>query len=122
MNNKAKALRKKSTDAENLLWHHLRNRQILNAKFRRQHTIKSFVVDFVCLEQGLIIEVDGSGHMDKQQHDEKRSTYLESLGFRVLRFWNNEVLNQTQAVLERIFTELSNTPNPLPSEGRGRKL
>lgn len=114
MTDNARKLRKQSTDAENLLWRHLRNRQILNAKFRRQHPFPPYIVDFVCLEQKLIIEIDGSQHMDNQSYDEKRTRCLESLGFRVLRFWNNEVFNKTLAVLEVIYSELTNTPHPNP--------
>jgi len=93
MNHFAQKLRKNQTDAEKRLWQHLRNRQILNYKFRRQHTMGPYVVDFICIEKGLIIEVDGSQHFDQQIYDLKRTTYLEGQGFLVLRFWNNDVLH-----------------------------
>ena len=116
----AKELRKHSTDAERHLWQHLRGRQILNAKFRRQHVIHPYIIDFVCLENKLIIEVDGSQHIEQQNYDEDRTKFLESQGFHVLRFWNNEVLTQIDSVLEVIYRELEKQPSPQPSpKGRG---
>jgi very-short-patch-repair endonuclease len=109
----AKQLRSHGTDAERRLWQRLRNRQVCNAKFRRQHPLPPYVVDFVCLEQRLIIEADGGQHLEQQAHDEKRTAFLEALGFRVLRFWNDEILTQTEDVLEAIFRVLNETaPHP----------
>ncbi len=121
MGNPAKNLRQRATDAEHRLWQRLRNRQVHNAKFRRQHAIPPYIVDFVCLEKKLIIEADGGQHTERQTHDEKRTAFLEVQGFQVLRFWNDEILTQTEDVLEAIFRALSETPhpNPLPKGERG---
>lgn len=121
INDFAKDLRQQATQAEQTLWQRLRNRQILNAKFRRQHPIPPYIVDFVCLERQLIVEADGGQHAERQTQDEKRTAFLEAQGFRVLRFWNNEVLTETETVLEVIFCALNETPhpNPLPKGERG---
>jgi len=100
---KARALRKRSTDAERLLWSRLRGKQAGGYKFRRQQPIGDFIVDFTCFELRLIIEVDGGGHSEQIEADQKRTAWLESQGFRVVRYWNNEVLLQTQGVLEAIW-------------------
>lgn len=102
---RARTLRVNQTDAERILWRHLRNRQLLGWKFRRQRPTGSYVADFVCLEAKLIIEVDGSQHMDNRD-DVIRTTDLKSRGYRVMRFWNNEVLEQIDAVLSAICEEL----------------
>ena len=99
---RANALRKSSTDAENLLWYRLRNRQLLNLKFRRQRPIGNYIADFACLEIGLVIELDGGQHGAQIAYDEVRATEMKRLGFRTLRFWNHEVLNETEAVMEKI--------------------
>ncbi|RFB65553.1 MULTISPECIES: endonuclease domain-containing protein [unclassified Herbaspirillum] len=108
----AKELRKTMTDAERRLWHRLRGEQ-LEVKFRRQHPFENVVLDFVCLERRLVIEVDGSQHVENQ-HDEKRTERLNLAGFTVLRFWNNEVLNETDAVVQAIWNALNPSP-PQPS-------
>ena len=95
-------LRQTSTDAERLLWRHLRNRQLGGHKFRRQHKIGSFVADFACLERRLIVEVDGGQHANPESKDPERTAWLESEGYSVLRFWNNEVLTNIEGVLARI--------------------
>lgn len=94
-------LRKNMTDAERVLWFRLRSRQVEGRKFRRQHPIGRYVVDFVCLERRLIVEVDGSQHMDNP-NDEIRTRWLEREGYKVLRFWDNEALMETDAVMEVI--------------------
>jgi len=116
----ARSLRKKSTDAERLLWQHLRNRRLADCKFRRQVVIEPYIIDFVCFDAKLIIELDGGQHLEQQKQDEERTQYLESMGYSVLRFWNHEVLVETEAVLEKIHEVLiaSPHPNPLP-EGEG---
>lgn len=98
----ARQLRRTSTDAEKLLWRYLRNRQLANCKFRRQVPIDRYIADFVCLEAKLIIELDGGQHADRQVYDEQRSQALNRRGYRVIRFWNNEVMTETSAVLERV--------------------
>lgn len=107
-----KYLRVNQTDAEHLLWKFLRNRQLEGRKFHRQVPIGKYIVDFVCFESVLIIEVDGGQHMMHQEKDESRNRWLHSRGFMVLRFWNNDVLSHTQAVLEEIRTHLLLTPHP----------
>ena len=115
----AKQLRKEETDAERLLWYRLRNRQIANSKFRRQHVIDPYIVDFICLEHRLAVEVDGGQHAERIPEDSRRTEFLASKGFRVLRFWNNDVLTQTEGVLESIYSALVEDPSPQPSPQRG---
>jgi very-short-patch-repair endonuclease len=107
MKSLARSLRKHQTDAENILWRSLRNRRMSGYKFRRQHSIGPFIADFVCLEKKLIIELDGGQHSVKIELDSKRTEYLESKGFRVVRFWNNHILHETEAVLDVIFLYLN---------------
>lgn len=111
----ARALRRESTDAERLLWFHLRDRR-LGVKFRRQQPVGPYVVDFLSIEAALVIELDGSQH---QPHlDADRTRFLERRGHRVLRFWNHDALVHTEAVLEQILATVALTPAPLP-EGEG---
>ncbi len=88
----ARRLRKHPTDAERLLWRHLRLRQLGGYKFRRQQPLGPYIVDFVCLAKRLIVEVDGGQHAEQAEEDAQRTAWLEAQGFRVLRFWNTEVL------------------------------
>jgi very-short-patch-repair endonuclease len=99
---RARLLRKHQTDAETRLWHCLRNRQLLGLKFRRQHAIDHYIVDFVCADLKLVVEIDGGQHAENYQYDQRRTAHLESLDYKVIRFWNNEVLTETEAVLESI--------------------
>jgi len=99
---RARELRRGRTDAEARLWQRLRNRGLAGAKFRRQVPLGPFVVDFCCQEVGLIVDVDGGQHAERQREDAERTRRLEASGFRVLRFWNNDVLGQTESVLEKI--------------------
>ena len=117
MSNPAKAqdLRQHSTDAEQALWKRLRNRQLAGYKFRRQVPIGKYIVDFVCFERNVVIEVDGGHHQEQARYDTARTTWLESQGFRVLRFWNHEILADTEAVQEALLVALqgdSLSPNP----------
>ena len=117
----ARSLRKQQTNAEKLLWSRLRNRQLQGCKFRRQQPIGPYIADFLSLEPKLIIELDGGQHAEQQEQDNQRTRYLHALGYRVLRFWNHEVLNDLDAVLEAIRIAIvvrSPHPNPLP-EGEG---
>jgi adenine-specific DNA-methyltransferase len=107
----ARQLRKSWTDAELRLWQALRNRGVERHKFRRQHPVGPYVVDFICLEQKVVIEVDGSQHMERAAYDNKRTTYLETQGFRAIRFWDNDVLMQTESVMQAIFDTLTG-PSP----------
>ncbi|MEW6142494.1 MAG: endonuclease domain-containing protein [Chloroflexota bacterium] len=104
-------LRKSATDAEIALWKRLRNRQLDGARFRRQHPVGEFVVDFVSLEHRLVVEVDGGHHNepDSTCADKRRQEWLEKSGYRVLRFWNNEVLGNMEGVLARIQDALGGT-------------
>jgi very-short-patch-repair endonuclease len=99
---KARVLRKNQTNAEQLLWKHLRKRQLLGQKFRRQFPIEPYIVDFVCLELKLIIELDGGQHAEQMDYDQQRSLYLEQRGFKVIRFWNNEMFENIEGVLEAV--------------------
>lgn len=98
----AKDLRQSSTEAEQILWEHLRNRQLEGVKFRRQEPIGEYIVDFVCLEQKLVIEVDGEIHKKQKEYDRNRSRYLSDLGFQELRFWNSEIMRDLEGVVGRI--------------------
>ncbi|GMQ88373.1 MAG: endonuclease domain-containing protein [Gammaproteobacteria bacterium] len=102
-----RALRGSLTDAEQRLWSILRQRQLGGFKFRRQHPLGNYILDFVCLEARLVIEVDGSQHLEQHGQDSKRTKWLNERGYRVLRFWNNEVLQNTPAVREAIWQVLS---------------
>ncbi len=103
---RARALRRHSTDAERRLWRELRRRQIHGYKFCRQCPIGDYVVDFVCLEKRIVIELDGGQHANTTDYDEQRTQWLEAQGFRVMRFWNNDVMRQTDAVLRHIDAAL----------------
>ena len=111
--NRCRELRRSATNAENLLWQLLRDRRLCDFKFRRQHPLGGYILDFYCHEAQLDVEVDGGGHAEDVQahHDAQRTHELEELGVRVIRFWNNEVLNETGKVLEEILAQVSNTPN-----------
>ena len=99
---RARELRKSLTDAEKKLWGHIRLRQIGGHKFRRQQPIGKYIADFVCLEKKLVIEIDGGHHSAPIAYDKERTTWLESQGYRVLRFWNNEVLEEIGIALDVI--------------------
>ncbi len=111
------------TDAEKALWKVLRRRQVSNLKFRRQHPFGDYILDFVCLENKLVIEVDGGQHGERTEYDEIRTQDLVKAGLRVLRFWNNEVLQEMEAVRERIWKAVQEQqPHPHPGpplEGKG---
>ena len=105
---RARGLRRASTEAEKLLWQKLRAWQLGGAKFRRQAPIGPYIVDFASFEHRLVVEIDAAQHNTPQgrQHDLKRTAWLEAQGFRVLRFWNNQVLTNIEGVLERILQEI----------------
>lgn len=105
---KARQLRKELTPAERKLWAVLRNDQ-LGVSFRRQHAIGPYITDFCCIKKKLIIEVDGSQHLEQIEYDNERTAFLESQGYRVLRFWNNEVQNDLNGVFRRIQIALEET-------------
>ncbi len=99
---KAKALRTNQTDAEQRLWYHLRAHRFMGLKFKRQKPIGRYIVDFVCMECGLIVELDGGQHAENVKYDQQRDEWLRGRGFTVLRFWNNDVMQQLESVLEQI--------------------
>ncbi len=115
----ARTLRRNQTDAERKLWLLLRDRRFAGFKFRRQHPLGPYVADFVCLKRRLVIEVDGGQHADRAAADAVRTDWLAAQGYRVLRFWNNQVLGQAQAVLQVIEEALDGHPSPPPSPSRG---
>jgi len=110
----ARSLRKRSTDAERLLWRHLRARQLDGLKFRRQEPIGKYIVDFVCFERRVIVEVDGGGHATEKGKDSKRDGWFRERGFKVLRFWNTDVIGNTDAVIAAIGESCANHPPPAP--------
>jgi very-short-patch-repair endonuclease len=121
---RARQLRKDPTDAERVLWQKLRFWQVNGWKFRRQQPLGGYIVDFVCLQKRLIIELDGGQHADRIDYDKVRDGWLCEQGFVVLRFWNNDVLKNLDGVVATIVKNLQSTPylNPSPQGGRkGRR-
>ena len=100
-----KQLKTSQTNAEATLWYYLRNRHLSGYKFRRQVVIGLYIVDFICFEKRLIIECDGAQHneAEKKKYDDSRSMYLNGQGYRVLRFWNHDILKETENVLAHIY-------------------
>ena len=121
---RARQLRKNLTDAEQGLWNIIRNRQVSGYRFRRQAPIGPYIIDFVCFENRLVIEVDGGQHLERADYDAERTAWLESAGFRVVRFWNNQVLQEKDAYGKRFlrrFEILHPHPSLPPSRAdRGR--
>ena len=107
----ARKLRKNSTKAENLLWQKLRNRQLEGSKFRRQQPVGPYIVDFINFEKNLVIEIDGGQHAIMKDKDQKRDAWLNAEGYEVMRFWNNEVFENLDGILEAIRDKLK-TPSP----------
>ena len=106
---RARRLRNNPTDAEYRLWYFLRAQQLDGVKFRRQAPIGDYIVDFVTFERKLIVELDGGQHTQQKQYDDERTEWLNSQEFRVLRFWNHEVLEDTEAVVEVIWRAIRQT-------------
>ena len=120
----ARALRRNATEVERAFWSRVRNRQLGGHKFRRQVSIGPYIVDFICIEAGLIIELDGGQHTPEV--DEARTAFLEAKKFHLIRFWNNDVLANMEGVLSTVLAELDQrlkaappSPNPLPPAGEG---
>ena len=107
MNRFARSLRKNPTDAEQHLWNHLRGRRLNGFKFRRQRAFGPYVLDFICPEARVAVELDASQHAEQMTYDERRDTFIRSYGIRVLRFWNGDVMTKTEIVLETICEALS---------------
>ena len=112
MKERARNLRQNMSLAENRMWYYLRSRRLGGYKFVRQQVIDNYIVDFVCREKKLIIEVDGGQHMDATEYDEQRTRVLEGRGYQVLRVWNNDVFQNTSGVMEKILTLLETEPHP----------
>ena len=118
---RARALRKNPTDAERTLWKHLRLRQAGGHKFRRQQILGQYIVDSVCFERRPIIEVDGGQHSEKSKYDRERNKWLAEQGFHVLRFWDNQILQEMDAVRQAIQKALTSNPPPVSSPARGEE-
>ncbi len=117
---RARELRRNLTEAERKLWGRLRLRQIEGLKFRRQHPLGHYVVDFICLEKRMIIELDGGQHLEQVEYDSRRTQWLEAQGFCLLRFWNHDVLTDIESVLLAIVDALASPPpRPSPVKGEG---
>jgi len=129
-NIRARTLRMNMTDAEKCLWAVLRGRRLRGYKFRRQRPVGQYILDFVCIEYRLVVEADGGQHADNA-NDEVRTSWLEKAGWRVIRFWNNDILSNSEGVQETILQTLqtlSEAPSPSrpddwvppsPASGRG---
>ncbi len=113
---RAKHLRREMTEQERTLWKHLRDQRLGSAKFRKQQPIGPYITDFVCQDARLIVEADGSQHADSD-YDVRRDAFLKSKGYRVMRFWNNEIMINLNGVLEAIYHALTTHPSPARGEG-----
>jgi very-short-patch-repair endonuclease len=121
---KAKELRASMTEAEQRLWFYLRARRFENRKFRRQVPMGPYIVDFVCEQARLIVEVDGGQHVEQRRYDDQRTQWLRAQGYEVVRFWNDEVMRNIDAVgeaLSRALTKSNPLPRPL-SQRRGEQI
>ena len=122
---RARQLRGHQTEAEERLWFHLRAHRFMGLKFKRQKPMGRYILDFICYAPKLVIELDGGQHAEQVAADRERDAWLEAQGFRVLRFWNNQVLGETDAVLEAIRRAVlvaeaeDPLPNPSPLRGEG---
>ncbi len=128
LHNRARELRHEQTPDEQALWRSLRDRRFAGFKFRRQYPIGHYIVDFICLDSRLIVELDGAQHLDNHEYDQNRDAWLVEQGFRVLRFWNNEWRTSADEVLNCIWHQLQQlTPHPplrgtLSRKGRGEAI
>ncbi len=116
----AKRLRRTLTEMEKILWYHLRAKRFSGYKFRRQYPVGQYIADFASIQCHLIIELDGSQHAWRSDDDKRRDKFLRGEGFRVLRFWNNEVHENLEGVLQTIHKAL--LPSPLPLKGEGARV
>ncbi len=124
---RARDLRNEATNAEQMLWRQLKGFRLQDIKFSRQMPIAGYFADFVCRSHKLIVELDGSQHVEGQPHDDARTVQLEAAGYRVVRFWNNDLTSNMPGVLETILnaaigTERVPTPQPPPASGRGSSV
>ena len=118
----AREMRKQSTDAEALMWHLLRGRRFQNLKFRRQHAVGQYILDFYCDELPLAVELDRGQHQGQADYDATRTEILATRGIRVIRYWNNDVFTQTEGVLTDLFNIIEAMQSPSPPEPEGDKL
>ncbi len=116
---RARALRRRLTAAEHTLWSILRNRGLGGLKFRRQHPLGLYIVDFYCAEKRLVVELDGDSHAGRATRDAEREAWLEAHGYRVMRFTNREVMQSLPEVLEAIWQACQENPHPNPSPWQG---
>ena len=100
------------TDVERMLWQALRSKQFGGYRFRRQHPIGRYIADFACIEQKIVIELDGGQHQEQLAYDNQRTAFIQAQGWQVLRFWNNDVLNNLDGVLTTIAERLTVLPPP----------
>jgi very-short-patch-repair endonuclease len=119
---RARALRQDMTEAEKRLWQMLRSRQTEGYRFRRQVPIGRFIADFVCPTARLIVEIDGGQHDPSSYREAERAEFLQNEGYRVLRFWNNEILENLDGVHHTIADALAASPPPSPPPSRGRAI
>ncbi|MBI4808573.1 MAG: DUF559 domain-containing protein [Nitrosomonadales bacterium] len=117
---RARRLRSDMTDVERRLWSAMRGKQLEGCRFRRQHAIGAYIADFACVERMLVIELDGGQHQDQKTYDNTKSRYLNHQGWQVVRFWNNEVLENLDGVLEVIVEKLNSAPPSHPSSHDGK--
>jgi len=117
MSYRARSFRRGQTDAERRLWFALRSRRLAGYKFRRQHPIDGFIVDFACTKHQLVVEADGGQHAENPG-DARRTAIIEAQGWRVLRFWDNDILSNTEGVIETILRTLSEAEAPSPGSRR----
>ncbi|MGC5798330.1 endonuclease domain-containing protein [Sphingomonas sp. NFX23] len=110
--NRARELRRDATEAEDRLWYRLRSRRLGDFKFRRQVWIGPFIADFLCMDAMLVVEVDGSQHIDDVAYDDDRTAFLATKGYRVIRVWNNDVMQRMDGVLAVILDGLTRVPSP----------
>lgn len=115
----AREMRCRMTDAEALLWMLLRDHRLAGAKFRRQHPVGRYILDYYCAEKKLAIELDGGQHGEAADYDQHRDNCLRSQGIHVLRFWNNRMLAETEAVMEVIYQAVVEKAAPRPQAGEG---
>jgi very-short-patch-repair endonuclease len=117
----AKQLRTGQTETEQRLWYYLRGHRFLDLKFKRQKPLGRYIVDFICHECNLIVELDGGQHQQNAEYDRRRDAWLQAQGYTVLRFWNHQVMQQIDDVLEAIRVAAALSPGPSPASGRGEQ-
>jgi very-short-patch-repair endonuclease len=110
----ARELRHNQTDAEHKFWEQVRNRRLVGIKFKRQYPIGSYIADFACIEKRLIVELDGAQHAKQESYDAERAAFLSTKGYRVLRFWNVDVLTNMEGVIATVLLELNGGETPSP--------